>query len=283
MKEAFAMTEYKKQLTPEEETKPYAKYFNKPPAAPAQADMAAMWNPMNPFMALPIEQIGNLLEPGYLPIESGWCVLPNGTGYIANHVKMPGVTIDMINWWFAWHGLEDLRYKIWWPDGCFAASVSDIDRKKILDPSYSIHDKTWGRTHHLVKDIGPGPDYIACSYLRPAEDIGIDMSKFDPKTMTIMAANGVALTVNPQGLEDIHKKALFLCHFFREIPGGVEARGRFYIGCKYLDKVPYKILPPGIVIPEIASKAMGFHNVLEYANLASFLPELYAEQKGVIA
>jgi len=30
--------------------------------------------------------------------------MEDGTGYIANLVYMPGVTVDMFDWWFAWHG-----------------------------------------------------------------------------------------------------------------------------------------------------------------------------------
>ena len=43
------------------------------------------------------ENINDLLDPGYLEVEAGWCVLPNGAGYLANMVKMPGVSVDMIN------------------------------------------------------------------------------------------------------------------------------------------------------------------------------------------
>ncbi len=35
--------------------------------------------------------------------------MEDGTGYIANLVYMPGVTVDMFDWWFAWHGLGEFR------------------------------------------------------------------------------------------------------------------------------------------------------------------------------
>jgi hypothetical protein len=97
---------FKKDLTPEEKAKPYSKYFYRKAAAPAPERIAAMDQPIDPSKALPIERISDLLNPGYGEVEAGWCVLPNGAGYVANHIPMPGVTVDMVTWWYAWHGLE---------------------------------------------------------------------------------------------------------------------------------------------------------------------------------
>jgi hypothetical protein len=194
---------------------------------------------------------------------------------------MPGVTVDMFNWWFAWHGLESLRYKIWWPDGHFSISVSDIDRKKILDPNYSMHDKIWGRTHYVIEDIGGGPEHIVISFAHPDKELGFDVSRFDLKTMTICGGNGVNIAVN--AAPDAHKGASFMCHVVREIPGGIELRTRFWMGYKILGKVPYKILPPGIKLPEFVPQGLAVHNVFEFNNLASFLPQIYEEQKEIIA
>jgi hypothetical protein len=104
-----------KELSEEEKQKPYAKYFYKKPEEPKPEAFAPFNKPIDVSKALTPENINDLLNPGYLEAEAGWCVLPNGAGYIANHVKMPGVSVDMINWWFAWIGLEPLRYKIWYP------------------------------------------------------------------------------------------------------------------------------------------------------------------------
>ena len=55
----------------------------------------------------------SLLNPGYLKIENGYGVMPDGVHYTAILTKMPKVTGEMINWWFWWMPQEDLRYKIW--------------------------------------------------------------------------------------------------------------------------------------------------------------------------
>jgi hypothetical protein len=49
-----------------------------------------------------------------------------------------------------------------------------------------------------------------------------------------------------------------------------------------LDKTPHYCLPKIAKIPEMVAKGLAMHNVLEYSNLASFLPQIYAEQKGAI-
>ncbi len=66
----------------------------------------------DPGRALVIGDINELLTPGYLEVETGYCVLPNGAGYVAVHTTMPGVSAEKIDGWPAWYGMEDLRYKL---------------------------------------------------------------------------------------------------------------------------------------------------------------------------
>lgn len=67
-----------------------------------------MPGPVNPSKALPIMECNRLLEDGYLPYETGYCLMPDGLGFAATKVFMPGVTTEMIDWWFYWHALEGL-------------------------------------------------------------------------------------------------------------------------------------------------------------------------------
>ena len=59
--------------------------------------------PMDPAKALPYERINDLLDPGYHEVETGYCILENGAGYVAVNNVFPGCTVDMMKWWFAWH------------------------------------------------------------------------------------------------------------------------------------------------------------------------------------
>jgi hypothetical protein len=265
-------------LTPEEVKKSYSKYFNRAPGAPDPDAIPKMLNPMDPSKALPIERLNDMLNPGYFEVEAGWCALKYGL-YIANLVKMPGVTVDMINWWFWWHSLEDLRYKIWWPDGHHGISVSDRDRAIICDPKTPVTQRFQGRTHFVLEDVGgPSIEKIAISFMTP-EDIGFDMARFkSPNVGTVVGANGVSLMLNPPPGIPAHKSPAFMMHFVREIEGGIELRTRFWMGYHILDKKPHYCLPKTAVIPPVVAKGLAIHNVLEYSNLRSFLPQIYAEE-----
>ena len=265
------------QLSPEERLKPYAKYFYVPPASPAADKLALMESPLDPVQALPIEKMNDLLNPGYMQAETGWCILPNGAAYVANATAMPGVTVEMVNWWFAWHAIESLRYKIWFPRDHYGISISDEDRAKVLDPRLPLVEKFQGLTHHVVEDIGGGADDITIHFLTP-EDAGFDMSRFKPPYIaTLIAANGLIRPRNAPA--EIPPALAFMCHTVREIPGGVELRTRFWMGYQMIERKPRLMLPPGIRIPEFVPKGLAIHNAHEYTNLAALLPKIYEEQK----
>jgi hypothetical protein len=271
------------ELTPEEKAKPYSKYFYKKPTPPAPGALGRMEKPIDPAKALPIERLNDMLDSGYHEVEAGWCALPQGGLYVANHLKMPGVTVEMIDWWFGWHGLEDLRYKIWYPPGHFGISMSDRDRSIVLNSDTPLKKRYQGITHYVLEDTGgPSVEKIAISFMSP-EQVGFSMKRFkSPNVGTLIAANGSSKMLNPPpGIPD-QKSPAFMMHFIREIPGGVEFRTRFWMGYHILDKKPYYCLPRTARLPEIVAKGLAMHNVLEYTNLASFLPKIYKEQEGTL-
>jgi len=271
------MRELRKELTPQEEQKSYAKYFNKPIVIPNPELMAILQKgPMDPSKVLMPEHVNELLKDGYGEVETGYCVLQNGTGYVAVNNKFPGVTLEMINWWFAWHGLEDLRYMLWFSKGHHGIDISDEDRAKILDPDTSMVEKFQGRTHYVIEDAGNGPEDIQISFLKP-EELGFDMEKLNSKNVTVVGGNGVS-----KARQGGPKSPAVMIHYFREVPGGVESRSRFWMGYNMIDKTPCKLLPDGIQIPVQAPMGLAFHNVEEYSNLAAILPDLYNEMGGKI-
>ena len=101
-----------------------------------------------------IEDRNDLLNPGYLKEEVGYCITPEGAPYVAMLTKMPGVTAEMFDWWFAWHPLEHLRYKIWDPDDHFGVELSEKDRKRLLDESIPVRERNWGCTHYTNEQVG---------------------------------------------------------------------------------------------------------------------------------
>jgi len=51
-------------------------------------------------------EINQLFTQGYLNGENGFRRLDDGSTYVAVCTKMPGVTLQQIDWWFWWHAAE---------------------------------------------------------------------------------------------------------------------------------------------------------------------------------
>jgi hypothetical protein len=243
-------------------------------------ELVRLDKPMDPAKALLPETINDLLNPGYMEVETGWCNLPNGAGYICVNNKMPGVTVAMLDWWFAWHPLADLYYRIWFPSGHYGVSTSARDRRKILDPNLPIKHKIYGVTHHVVEDIGMGPEDIFIFFCSP-EEMGFDMTRFTPPNVAaVYGGHGLDL---PAGAPPAAIRApAIMCHFIRELPGGIEFRTRFWMGYTLMDRKPWLMLPAGIKVPARAVQGLAQHNVEEYSNLRAILPLVYQEHGGLI-
>ena len=264
-------------LTELEKTRPFAKYY-RDPVPPDPAHLAKMDAPCDPAKAIFPEQINELLNPGYLDVEVGWCNLPNGAGFIANCYQYEGVTAEMVDWWFAWHSLENLRYRIWYPPQHGGLMLSPESRKRLLDPKVPIREKNWNVIHHVTENCNSGMENVDINFLSPA-DFGFDMTRFkEPEVATFHGGYGWACSVNKTG-ESITAPAM-MCHIFRNIPGGIEHRTRFWMGYRRSNGKPELSLPPGVQVPAVAVQGLARHNVCEFKNLSVLLPEIYKELGG---
>ena len=256
-----------RELTKVEKTKPFAKYFYRP-MTPAPQEIYELLDkgPIDPSLALNIKDRNELLNPGYLPCERGFCLMPDGTGFIAMLTEMPGVTMEMIEWWFVWHGLEDLRYSIWCPDDHLGIHVRDDGLERRLDTTLSLKERNWNTTDVVYEDIGTGPMLLDISFMSP-EDYGYDMSRFkEPNTLGAVSANlSISETKTPK---------VTFSHFVRAIEGGIEVRSRFWLGWRIQDKKPTIV---DNKIPFELVKGLAHHCPKEYSNLAAILPSVYAE------
>jgi hypothetical protein len=270
------------ELTAEEKARPYSKYYYKPLAEPNEELKAAReMPPMDPSKAQLPQNINDFLDPGYFEVETGYCVLPNGAGYLSVNNKMPGVTADMINWWFAWHSLEPLRYKIWYPPGHKKAIANERARKRILDPSTPAPLKFQGITHQVVEGISESPPaHLWINFLTP-EDMGFNMKRFhSPNVETVVGGFGINAGTDDVPPPSFVRGGSIMMHFVRAIPDGIEFRTRFWIGYRFVDRKPVCILPPGIAIPVNIPRGLFQHNIDEFSNLRSFLPQIYGEESN---
>ncbi len=237
-----------------------------------------MEKPVDPARAFGPEEINRLLDVKKLEteeVEVGWCNLPNGAGFIANKIFYPGVTADMIDWWFAWHPLEDLRYRIWYPPQHGGIMLSPTDRARILDPNIPNREKNWGVVHYVTENCDCGMENVDISFRSPA-DMGFDMARFNKVIATFAGGGGWAVTVYKDD-SSITAPAL-MCHVFYDAPGGLLHRTRFWLGYRFTeDGKPELCLPPGVSVPVEAVQGLARHNVKEFTRFGDFLPRIYKE------
>lgn len=268
----------KDDLTSEEKKRFYAKYYDRAPATPDVEVLRAMERQCDRSKILWPENINDLLNPGYLEVENGWCQMANGGGFIAHKVEMPGVTTEMIYWWFTYFTLNDMRYKIWYRPSHLGHYISPERRKKILDPKSRIpQDTLWGATHYAVEDIGTGPEVISIHFFSP-EDMGFDMARFKPPNVSALVGG----YGDEQSLinRNLPTGCAIMCHIIRDVPGGVELRTRFWMGYRIQNRKPDFCVPPGEKVPAEVVQGLAVHNEYEFANLRTLLPEIYSELQG---
>jgi hypothetical protein len=209
-------------------------------------------------------------------VEVGWCSLPNGAGYIANMIHHPQFTADMVDWWFAWHPLEDLRYRIWYPPQHAGIMLSPIDRARILDDSIPNREKNWGVVHNVTENCNCGFENVDIAFRSPA-DMGFDTEKFDEVAATMAAGQGWAVAV--EKCDDSITAPAIMCHVLYDAPGGgLIHRTRFWMGYRFNEAgKPELCLPPGVSVPVEAVQGLARHNVKEFTRWREFLPRIYAE------
>ena len=261
------------EITEEEKKVDYSDLFFKPlPEVDPKLVEALGDGPCDPSKITQLKDRNDILKAGYLEIENGYAVLPDGTGVVATKVEMPGVTPEMIDWWFCWHGMKDLRYKIWCPTQHYAIHVHEKDYAHRMDQSLSLKERNWGTTDVVHEDVGFGPQEMYLNFKSP-EDYG-----YDPTLIPNADAIISAVVTDPK---TGHGMVTF-SHCIRKIPGGIEYRSHYWQGMGFDENGKETVVgtPPGGFQPEVL-RDTALHSFLEYTNLGQILPGLYENYKDV--
>ena len=232
---------------------------------------AAPISSADPAAALPLARVDRMLDPAPLPLETGWCRLEDGVRFVAVRTAMPGVSAEMVDWWFDWHPRDPERYRIWHPTAHFDNS---------LDPPTARGAKAhWGAVHHPVEDVGTGTVHARIEFLAPTE-FGFSTDALDdPAVGTIVC-----------GLVGDDRKRLrhtAMAHVFLNDGDGLVLRSHFWLGARIRPYLPAPLAGPAaaalnrravrdLSLPRGIAPALGRHCAEEYANLARILPDLYA-------
>ena len=256
-------------ITEEERKLTYAKYWHRDLAEIPEEKLQIAAGPvLDPSEVLAFENRNDFICGKYAGKEIGFCVLKDGTGYVANSTFMPGVTAEMFDWWFGWHSVgDDLRYKIWDKEDHFYARADNP--VYVLDPNVPCSQKTWGVNHEIFEDIGLGPEKLYLQFKCPS-DLGYDLSMVGTKNCAaIVCAVGKG---NAPAL---------MTHICQEVEGGIMFRSRFWMGYGFDDSGRLvNLKSEEDRVEEKVPRALFGHNIKEFSNLASFLPQIYEEEKN---
>lgn len=249
-------------------TSPYAPFY-RPDLAPLSETVreALLVGPVAAELLTPVERAADLLAPGYGPVETGYAVSRDGAARINVLTPMPGVTPAMWDWWFAWHGCEPQRYKLWHPRA--HVHVGWADGRD--DP-----DSYVGRTSNVVEYVGASRLNLTIRFVTPAS-LGLDEAR-------LAAAGEVAICARG-GLGGAPLETGWLIHHVRPVGGGAEMRSRFWLGgdnvslrgrsdrlARGVGRLASRLAP----VPVDQAADLLVHCAQEMAHLAAFLPALHA-------
>lgn len=255
-------------VSQEEKQLSYFKFFERDLAPVPEEKLQILAGGPSGKPGIPFEQKQLFLEGKDTEYcQTGYGVHEDGTGFVCNTTYMPGVTGEMLDWWFPWHSVgSDLRYKIWDPEDHYFARADNV--AYVCDPSVPMNEKTWGVNHYIMEDVGPGPEFLKLCFKNPA-DYGYDPSVIGTKMcQSMVCAIGESTC------------AAAMTHKWYPYEEGVMFCSRFWIGFGVVDGEIIKTLPEAVRIPDIMPKGLFAHNIKEFTNLASILPEVYRENKG---
>lgn len=252
-------------------------YLSRPLTPPDPAVLVEIEaGPIDPARAPALAGIDRLLDPAPLAAETGWCFMPDRVGYVAVRTAMPGVSAEMVEWWFDWHARDPDRYRLWHP---LAHAGNSIE-----EPAVPAAKRHWGAVHHPVEDVGTGMVHARIAFMPPTA-IGFSTDALnDPNVATIVCGH--------VGDDTRRLRHSAMAHVFLAEPDGVVLRSHFWLGAAIRPYLPAVAAAPlalaldnrlvrRLALPADLPRALATHCAEEYANLGALLPELYGRFAGV--
>jgi phloretin hydrolase len=246
-------------------------YLSRPLTPPDPAVLAAIeQGPMDPAEAVEPSAIDRLLDPAPLPVETGWCFRADRVGYVAVRTATPGVSAEMVEWWFDWHAHDSDRYRVWHPLAHLGNSIEP--------PTVPGAKPHWGAVHHPVEDVGTGVEHVRIAFMPPTE-IGFSTDALDDPAVATIVCGFV-------GDDKRRLRHSAMAHVFLAADDGVVLRSHFWLGAAVRPYLPPPLAAPiaavvnnrlvrRLSLPNDLPRALATHCAEEYANLAVLLPELY--------
>lgn len=263
----------KPELSPEERSLSISKYYDLPflDLDPVRQQILDA-GPINPAAITPHDCLTDLIRlEGYVPgSDYGYCMLEDGSGFVATYNVFHNSTMEMLKWWFPWmntkasnqpEGCGNIKYKVWCPYGHFDHGEATDGEGRLVPRACEALD--------LTLDGDPA-DNIYMHDLDPM-DFGLSAER-----KAELDAAGVIYGIS---YETFDYPGMHLCmSMMRPCPtGGIEAFGREWMGYGVRDG--RIVREPQTPVDEAFLKKVVKHCSLEMQHLDQILPLLYAEYK----
>jgi len=158
-------------------------------------------------MAMFIRDVNQLLKPGYLPVETGYCRLSNGQMYVAALTRMSGCNREWVEWYFKSFINEDNTNRRWETEPSFEAS-------EVRPPSHFIGANPY--TKHFIAG-----KLLNFKVSKEDPSLYFDVSKAREAGVSIVYCGRSFL---PDGTPDAH-----IIRIVRDTDYGCEIRSRYWI------------------------------------------------------
>ena len=200
-------------------------------------------------------------EPGF---ETEVKRLPNGIYEVSALTPMPGVTPEMVRWWFADYMQTTEHYQRWYPGAHIWMDWENKAPGEYLGASHLVHEY-----------IGADLQKLRIHFVPPEEILGnVSMREGD-----------VAVCAKP-GLLEQPLNGGQMCHIIRATEDGAEMRSRFWLGMVAKRDGNEQVSSiEGVVANTYLARRLGVskqaatdlmnHCTEEMSILAGFLPGLY--------
>lgn len=258
------------QLTEKQSKQPYAKFFTyHTDDYGIPDDLLKRIHPereVDSGNALKITEINKALDPAYDVDDEGYCIMPDGTGYISEKLFYPGVTKEMFEWWFAWHGIEDTRYRIWDPKAHYGIRVSKRNLQQRTDQKLNWRERNWNTCDFVMTYNVEGISVVKIAFLKP-EDFGFDpelLKKYDASAICAVSGKPDELISTGPSVRILH-----------ETPEGLHVWCYFWYGYTIINKKPVKI--NNFVCSREMLTLQVTHCAEEYTRLGKILSKIYEE------
>ena len=233
-------------------------YFSLPlPRVPAE--IRAALDTRKPVTLTPFDKKNDILADVRLQREFGFARFVSGDYIVSMPCPMPGVTPEMIRWWFWWHAQDPLRYRVWYPGEHFGISTDKKNSAYFSAPKLPPFQPN---THYPVERIGKLVLPLKIAFVTP-EAFGFSAAAMRENDIPLIVCGSVGAAY---GLVEHTEMA----HIFKRTENGLMLISRFWLGCRL--KSP---LLRGAMLTDATARGMAEHCCVEYRRLAQILPAIY--------